>query len=106
MSAEASWLMLSRLGQERRLNPRRRVDVTVYLSWPGERLRSYKAYDLSERGAFVEIDRPVVSNGMVVRMVFVLGMGAIVRLHCVRATVTRVSRHGVGLKMLGYCRGE
>ncbi len=75
----------------------------VYLSWPGQRLRGFRARNLSEHGAFVEIDRPLVPSGTVVRLVFVLEMGMVTRLHCVRATVRRVAQGGVGLQMLGRC---
>ncbi len=84
---------------ERRLRPRKRVSINVYLSRPGRRVRRCKASNLSASGVFVDMESLVVRKGTVVELVFTITRGSIIKIHRLPAIVARVSEEGAGMML-------
>lgn len=82
---------------ERRLSERKKVAAVVYLCVAGQRFQRCRASDLSVGGVYVEMQPPTLRRGRKVHLVFVLAVGATIKLHRLQAVVVRVSKHGAGL---------
>jgi hypothetical protein len=83
---------------ERRRNPRRRTEAKVYLSWPGQAPCRCQVTDLSVTGAFVEVGSLRIPENKVIKLVFVLTFGPLVKMHYLSAIVVHRSEMGLGLK--------
>lgn len=88
----------------RRVRVRRAADVAVYVSAGQPRseqgLQRYCVRDLSNKGAFVQMQPLTLYRNMPINLVFALQMGTITKLHHIAATVARVSGDGVGVRFL------
>lgn len=82
---------------ERRLNERKKIAAIVYLCVAGQRFQRCRACDLSAGGVYIELQPLALRRGRKVQLVFVLTVGATIKLHRLQAVVARVSKRGAGM---------
>lgn len=85
--------------RERRLRPRKRVSIDVYVYSPGHSVRRCKTHNLSSNGVFVDVEKLGVGPGSTVELVFVIRRGPIIRVHRLWAIVARLTGNGVGMML-------
>lgn len=88
---------------ERRLRPRKPVDVNVYLSYAGQRVGRCSASNLSSGGVFLRTSGLDLPKHTPLDLFFALGNKSsnVVRLHRVSAIVARAVPGGVGMMFCG-----
>lgn len=84
---------------ERRLSARKPVDLSVYLSYPGQPRARCLASDISDAGVFLRINPLDLPRNVRVQLMFALHIRStnLVRLHRISAMVARTGAEGVGM---------
>ncbi len=88
---------LSRTIIERRRDPRRPTTEDVYLSWPRRLSCRCRMTSLSASGAFLDIGTLHLPIGATVELAFVLGRGAVLKMHRRTGIVVRRTDGGLGV---------
>ncbi len=91
--------------KDRRHNPRKRTDGSVYLSWAGKSSRRCRVVDLSTGGVFIDVGSLRVPTGAIVELAFVRASEPVIGLVRRSAVVVRRSHVGLGL-MFVWRRGR
>jgi hypothetical protein len=94
-------MFLEKRRVDRRQTPRKRAAVKVYLSWPGQPPCRCWATDLSMTGAFVKVGAVRIPEDRVIKLVFVLTVGSVIKIHRRSATVVHRSEKGLGMMFQG-----
>jgi hypothetical protein len=94
--AEAVW---RRSTVERRLSARKHVDLSVYVSCPGQAPARCLASDISDAGVFLRTRPLNLPRNVRVHLMFALHIRAtnLVRLHRVSAMLARTGADGIGM---------
>jgi hypothetical protein len=82
---------------ERRRNPRKRTEAKVYLSWSGQGPCRCQVTDLSVTGAFIKVGSLRIPEDKIIKLVFVLTLDSLVKMHYLSAIVVHRSEMGLGL---------
>ncbi len=90
---------------ERRMSARKAVDLSVYLSRPGQGPARCMASDISDAGVFLRTHPLDLPRNVRLNLMFALHIGSsnLVRLHRVSAVVARTGSDGVGMV---FCRSR
>jgi len=88
---------------ERRISKRKFIDVSVYVSVPGQAAMRCAASDISDTGVFLKANPLYVPRRKRLNLVFALRMKSsnVIRMRKVAAVVTRSESDGVGMR---FCR--
>lgn len=87
----------------RRIRIRRECNLVVYLQTAfsdKERRVRYDVKDLSNKGAFIICNSALHYKDMQVRLVFVIPLGNVYKIHRITAIVARVEKDGIGVRFM------
>lgn len=82
---------------ERRQNLRKQSVVKVYLSWSGQELQCCRVKNLSATGAFIDVGPLRIPEDRIIKLVFVLPIESLIKIHRLSAIVVHRSQQGLGL---------